>query len=140
MADYNYQREINGINDQWHKVSLPNNIFNNIKNDLSDIRIYGIKTDNDTIEAPFVLQRLTEETNLTKINFLTLNETHNTDGYFFTFEIPTSESINQINLDFSSPNFDWKVTLQASMDNHEWFTVVENYRILSIKNNLTNYQ
>ncbi len=140
IGDYNYQREIDNVSDQWHKISLPNSIFNKVNNDLSDIRIFGVKANNDTIEAPYILKVLTEESQLNKIHFLNLNEVHNTKGYFFTFEVPTSETINQINLDFSQSNFDWNITLQASMDNQEWFTVLEDYRIVSIKNNLTNYQ
>ena len=49
MENYNYTREIQGINDSWHKITLPNSIFKNVKNDLSDIRIFGITSNKDTI-------------------------------------------------------------------------------------------
>ena len=140
MEDYKYQREIKNVTNQWHKISLPNSIFNKVANDLSDIRIFGTKANNDTIEAPYVLNLLTEDKQLTQFDFLSLNESHNSKGYFFTFEIPNSETVNQINLQFLNSNFDWKITLQASTDNKEWFTVLDNYRILSIKNNTTKYQ
>ena len=72
--------------------------------------------------------------------FKTLNASHNDKGYYFTFEIPTKEPINQIKLQFKQVNFDWQITLESSQDQNEWFTVVENYRILSIKNDLTDFQ
>lgn len=41
---------------------------------------------------------------------------------------------------FKQENFDWKVTLEGSNDNKEWFSILTDYRILSIKNNGTDYQ
>ena len=37
-------------------------------------------------------------------------------------------------------NFDWKVTIEGSHDQKEWFTITDDYRILSIKNELTDYK
>jgi hypothetical protein len=48
-------------------------------------------------------------------------------------------AINHIKLDFKENNFDWKVVLQGSQEQKEWFTIVDDYRILSIQNGLTDY-
>jgi hypothetical protein len=53
--------------------------------------------------------------------------------------VPTSKSLNQIQLDFNNDNFDWKVKLEGSQNQQEWFTILEDYRILSIKNDQTDY-
>ena len=62
------------------------------------------------------------------------------EGYYFTFEVPTSEAINQIKLEFDQQNFDWRVKLEGSQNQQEWFTVLDKYRILSIKNKLSDFQ
>ena len=140
LDKYSYKRELKGVSEQWHSMILPNNIFGNISQDLSDIRIYGITAAKDTLEAPYLLRMLKEEVTIKEIAFKTINTSHTDKGYFFTFEIPTKESINQINLGFKQKNFDWQVRLEGSQNQIEWFTVVEDDRILSIKNELTDFQ
>ena len=56
MDDYNYKRELKGVDEQWHKVILPNEIFGKSSQNLTDIRIFGLPENNDTIEAPYLLQ------------------------------------------------------------------------------------
>ncbi len=140
IDEYNYKRELQGITDQWHKVELPDALFGKVSSNLSDIRIYGITTDNDTIEAPYLLQILRGKTSSNEVSFKTINSSHNEKGYYFTFKIPTKEFINQIKLDFKQDNFDWKLTLEGSQNQQEWFRILENYRILSISNEQTDYQ
>jgi hypothetical protein len=43
-------------------------------------------------------------------------------------------------MDFGQENFDWKVNLEGSRDMNEWFSIAEDYRILSINNQHTEYQ
>ncbi|MCF6347513.1 MAG: DUF3999 family protein [Flavobacteriaceae bacterium] len=140
IDEYNYKRELQGIIDQWHKVELPNELFGKVSSNLSDIRIFGITTDNDTIEAPYLLRILTEKTASKEVNFKTINSSHNEKGYYFTFKIATKESINQIRLGFKQDNFDWKIILEGSQNQQEWFHILDNYRILSIRNEQTDYQ
>lgn len=140
MAEYQYKRELKGVAEQWHKIILPNEVFGKTSQNLSDLRIFGLTESNDTVEAPHLLQVATEKTSSNEVTYTILNESHNDKGYYFTFEIPTKEPINQIKLNFAQENFDWRVKLEGSQNQNEWFTVVENYRILSIKNNQTNFQ
>lgn len=140
IGDYSYQRELNGISDSWHKIILPNDIFGKTQEDLSDLRIYGISKSGDTIEAPYLLQRTAGQTISKEVSFKVLNTVYQNQGYYFTIENPSTESINQIKLEFEQANFDWRLKLEGSQDQAEWYTVVENYRILSIRNNETEYQ
>lgn len=140
IKEYNYKRELKGISGEWHKIILPDEVFGKISQDLSDIRIFGITPSNDTVETPYLLRLTTEKISSKEIAFKTLNASHNDNGYYFTFEIPTTEPINQIKLDFSQKNFDWRIKLEGSQNQNDWFTVVENYRILSIKNEITDFQ
>jgi Protein of unknown function (DUF3999) len=136
----NYKREVLGIKDQWHKIILPNNIYAKVLPQLSDIRIVGITKENDTLEAPYILQTVEEKLSKKEVAFHLINQSKNEKGYYFTFEIPTKNPVNEIKLDFNQQNFDWKVMLQGSQNQQEWFTILEDYRILSIKNEHANYQ
>lgn len=138
IEQYNYKSELTNITDQWHQVILPTTIFGKVKNDLSDIRIYGI-TATDTIEAPYILQHTADETIDQDIKFKLINESNNENGYFFTFEIKDKKTINHIDLIFQEKNFNQVLKLEGSQNQKEWFTIVDDYRILSIKNEITDY-
>ena len=139
MDSYDYKRELNGISETWHKITIPNEIFGAVSNDLSDLRIYGITDNNDTIEAPYLLQLEKEKIVSETIKFNTINTSNTKNGYFFTFEIPSAKTINEINLDFGTKNFDWGIGLEGSQNNQEWFSILKDYRILAIKNSVTDY-
>jgi len=139
MEQYDYKRELHGITDQWHKVILPDEIFGNLSPNLSDLRIYGVTASNDTIEAPYLLRLGTEKRATHEVNFKNVNTSYDKKRYYFTFEIPTKEPVNNIKLNFNQQNFDWRVKLEGSHTQQEWFTVLDDYRILSIKNQLTDF-
>lgn len=140
MTSYSYSCELDGISDEWHKIVLPNEIFEKVNSNFSDIRIYGITTDSDTIEAPYLIRQAKDKVVNKEVAFKSLNVSYNDEGHFFTLEIPRSEAINKINLDFDQENFDWRIKLEGSQDQREWYTIIEDYRILSIKNKITDYQ
>ncbi|MFC4870672.1 DUF3999 family protein [Negadavirga shengliensis] len=140
MERYSHKRELKGISEQWHKIVLPDEIFGKVSNDLADIRVFGFTNSNDTIEAPYLIDLKADKVDAKEIAFRMLNASRDDRGYYFTFEVPTSEPVNQIQLDFEQNNFDWKVSLEGSQDQREWFTIVSDYRILSIKNDLTDFR
>lgn len=140
LHQYDYKRELQGITAPWHKVVLPEEIFGKVTPNLADIRIYGITAAKDTIEASYLLKLKTEKIVAKDVNFRFLNTKQNEKGYYFTLEVPSEEAINQLKLDFKKENFNWKLTLEGSQNQQEWFTVVDDYRILSIKNAATDYQ
>lgn len=140
MEEYTYKRELVSPSDQWHELSLPQEVFGKTTPNLKDIRIYGITASNDTIEAPYLLRVSSDKVVQQEVEFKTLNTVQNNNGYYFTFELPSVASINQIKLDFIQQNFDWKVKLEGSQDQNEWFTVLKDYRIMSIRNAFTDFQ
>ena len=146
MQEYSYKRELKGVQESWHKIILPETMFGSLlptgkagSRKLTDIRIYGITKDNDTIEAPYILQKTKDQVSSEEIVFNTINTSYNNAGYFYTFEIPSEASINEIALAFGQQNFDWKVTLEGSQNQQEWFTITDAYRIVSLKNELTDF-
>lgn len=140
VKQYTYQQDINGITEQWHTIMLPDEVFGRSSQDLKDLRIFGITPEQDTLEAPYLLQIANEKTNTKLVDGKLLNSSKNENGYYFTFEIPALVPINEINLDFKQANFDWKVKLEGSQNLTEWFTVVEDYRMVSLQNELTDFQ
>ena len=140
MDNYDYKRQLTGISEEWHTLVLPDDIFGKTSQNLSDIRIFGITKNKDTLEAPYLLQIAEDKRTMKNVPFNMLNTVNNAKGYYFTFEIPSEETINHIQLDFAQKNFDWTVVLEGSQNQKQWFTLVEDYRILSIKNDETDFQ
>lgn len=139
MNDYNFKRSISEPKGIWHKIVLPDEIFPKVSSSINDIRIYGITSYSDTIEAPYILNELKETTIVKEIPFKLINTSNKDNEYFFTFEISSDEIINQIKLDFSQNNFDWIIKVEGSQNLTDWFTIKENNRILSIHNSNANY-
>ncbi|QIL40932.1 DUF3999 family protein [Pedobacter sp. HDW13] len=137
-APYRLKREITGVQATWHSMVLPNPIYQKLKPGFEDLRIFGIKG-KDTVEIPYLLKQRDNQINTKEIAFKQLNQSSANNTYYYTFRPAVSGVINQINLDFKQENFDWKVTLEGSNDNQNWFTIVKDYRILSIKNQFTDY-
>lgn len=140
MQKYSYQRALIGVQDPWHKLTLPDDMFEKVSPSLSDIRVYGITTKNDTVEASYVLKLNDEKVIKDNVPFKILNTSHNEKGYYFTLEVPSKAPINNLQLAFKQFNFDWHINLEGSHDQKEWFSIVEDYRILSIKNAETFYE
>jgi hypothetical protein len=137
---YDYKRELPGIKDQWYRIILPNDIFNKVAPDFSDVRIYGITGTKDTIEAPYILRQSAEKAEGKEVAFHLINQSKNGKGYYYTFDLPTEIVVNQIKLAFRQTNFDWRVSLEGSQNQREWFSIIDHYRILSIKNDRTAFQ
>lgn len=138
LRDYDIQIPLAQTKDTWHTVTLPKSVFSLVKEDFSDIRIYGT-TETDTVEVPYVL-RSSGPTGSEEIrDFKLINSTSNSTGYYYTYAIPVDKPINKIELSFENENFDWNTTLEGSQGQNQWFTIVDDYRILSIKNEHTDY-
>ena len=140
MDEYNYAQPIIGVGDEWHKIVLPENIYSNVKPNLQDIRIYGVTSIGDTVEAPYLMKILDDKTSLEKVPYRRINNSKGVEGYFVTFMLENQRPINRIELDFKTQNFDWNINLEGSMDQKEWFTILSDYRILSIRNTSTKYK
>ncbi len=137
--DFNYKRKLDGISATWHTIILDNEVFVKSAKDLKDLRILGIDQNNDTLEVPYMLNVLADKLRTKEISFKLINQATNAAGKYYTFEIPEEQEVNQIHLDFNKENFDWQVVLEGSQDLNDWFTILQDYRILSIKNATADY-
>lgn len=138
--DYKYKRKLSKIENMWNQIDVSNNILSKIKYDFSDIRIIGVTSNKDTIEAPYFIKNSGFKIKVKEAAFKLLNESNIADNYFFTFENIYSDAVNKITLNFKQSNFDWKLKLEGSQDLNIWFDIVDNYRILSIKNPSAEYK
>lgn len=136
---YKFKRSITDVNSVWHKMVLPDDLYKKANLGFEDLRIFGING-KDTIEVPYLLKQRADKVTTNDIAFKQINQSANPNGYYYSFQSPAINLINQINLAFKQENFDWKVALEGSNDNKEWFSILTDYRILSIKNNATDYQ
>jgi len=140
QQQYAYKREIKGVTEQWHSIIFPDEMYEKLNRDFSDIRIFGVTKNNDTIEAPYLLRLLADNIESKNVTVDLRNQSKTKEAYFYTFENKSAVSVNEINLSFKQKNFDWKIGLEGSHNQLEWFSIVENYRISSIKNDLVDFQ
>jgi hypothetical protein len=137
---YHYLRPIENVTEQWHEMELTDDLYKSLNRQLTDLRIIGITAEKDTIEVPYIFNFNADKTIADRIPFRKLNTTQYDGSHFFTFKIDTETPINQIILDFQNENFDWNITLEGSQNQRKWFTILENYRLVSFKNTSTNYE
>jgi hypothetical protein len=134
-----YKNEITGVENQWHSISLNEDVLSKVSENLSDLRIYSVSPTYDTLEIPYFLAEQNTLEEKSGINFKIINRSHKDNQNYFTFKLKEIKEINEIILDFKQENFNWKIDLQGSNDQKEWFDILEDYRILSILNKLTDY-
>ena len=141
--DFSFKRAIKpNPATEWNKIEIPLPMYEKLNQNFSDIRIYQL-SGKDSLEVPYLLSKTQfaslENETTEYIGFKILNQTKTADGYYFTLESPITADIEEIDLHFSNQNFDWKITLEGSHDQKQWFSILENYRILSIQNSKTDY-
>jgi len=137
---YSYQREVQGVSDQWHKLTLPEDIFDKVAPELNDLRIIGISASGDTSEVPYILKLDADRTVEKNVGFSIVNQSQSGKDAYVTLALPINVRINQMMLDIDSDNFDWRIDLEGSHDQNQWFVIAKDYRILSIKNPRTDYR
>jgi hypothetical protein len=135
---YDYKRDLSGIKDTWHSIEIPDEMFEKIDYSMNDIRLYGING-KDTIEAPFFSQIQQDIITSESVDYELINKSKTSNGYYYTLEINSDVNINSMDLEFSHQNYDWQILLEGSHDQLSWFTLVDQYRVLSIHNSLTKY-
>jgi hypothetical protein len=138
FQDFEYKRALLNVENQWHKIILPNDFYQKTKKELADVRIFGIDKNQDTIEVPFILRALRDKTSQKRQKLKLLNQSTLDGNYYYSFENSSLEIINQLSLELNLQNFDLKVSLEGSQDQKKWLSIVENRRITGIQNEFSN--
>lgn len=140
MTDFKYKREISGVEDRWHRMEIPAEVYEKLEYPLNDIRIFGVTNENDTIESAYLIDvQRTEKTSDSRPYEL-LNKVRNARGYYYTLRLSADVDINEIDLSFDRYNYDWEITIEGSQNQNDWYVVAEDARILSIRNDYADYR
>lgn len=137
---FRYRRALGPVAAGWRQLTVPDAVFGKASPGLADLRILGVSAGGDTLEAPYVIRATTKVEAVKRVPFKTFNTTHNAQGYYYTFEVPDDETVNEIVLELDNRNFDWRVQLEGSGDQTEWFGILDDYRILDIDNAQTQFR
>ncbi|MDO5509398.1 MAG: DUF3999 family protein [Weeksellaceae bacterium] len=135
--EYRYSREILGVEHTWHSLTLPPQVVEKTQPSMADLRVYAINAEQDTLEEPFILSRHKLIDKTQNVTFQQINTSHSPQGSYYTFHLTRPQLINHMQLQFREDNFDWQVQLQGSHDQQQWFTILQDYRIIAIKNPYT---
>ena len=135
---FRYSRALDSVEGTWHHVELPPDMYRRLNESLSDIRILGITNSGDTIEAPYIRRERKEIVSSQQVSLTLRNQSRQGDYFFVTVAMTEPATINRLELDIVNSNFDWRSRLEGSSDEKEWFTVLNDYRILSLQNEFTN--
>jgi hypothetical protein len=138
-APFQYQRKLPAATDSWHKVILDKAILARVQPSLHDLRVIGINAKGDTLQMPYLLKELKQETKSETVSASILNSGKQNGRYTYTLQLDDNITINEIVLRFQEPNYERKVRLEGSQDLKNWTLIAQDYRILSIHNDFTNY-
>ncbi len=114
--------------------------MNKMDQELNDLRIIGISASGDTTEVPYLLKLDADRIYEKDIAFSIINKSQNGSDAYVTFTLAMAMRINRMMLDIERDNFDWCIDLEGSNDQKQWFVILNDYRILSIKNAQTNFR
>jgi len=137
---FKHLREIQGVTDEWHKLELPVDVISHSKRNLDDLRILQIESKGDTLEAPYFVELNKPISTKIDVPITIINRSSKNGAHYFTIKLKELVELNKIDLSFGNSNFDWRVKLEGSQNNNEWFSILDDYRILSINNSKTNYK
>lgn len=133
IQDYQYKRQLKTDNNTWQSMTLPDEIYSRLNDELSDLRIIKI-IGSDTIEIPYIPSYRFNTNEVNEQYFTLVNRTRSEEGYFYTYKVPAIITLNRIKIKTGLVNFDLRVTLEGSNDNLNWFTITGNYRISGFSN------
>lgn len=139
QGTFNYRRPLKGIKDQWYRIALPDEVYGKLKNPFSDLRILGLTRDGDTVEAPYLLEVAKSQEFMKLVPHSALNYVSRDGYYYFTLQALDEPIINHIDLQFSEHNFHWQVHLEGSQNQSDWYTILRDYEILSIREDYADY-
>ena len=128
---YTYFRLLKTDTIGWGELVIPDEVFSKATCDLSDLRIKGITSTQDTIEAAYLLQIASDQVSTVSFPIKTLNKVRNTNGFSYSFEMPFDTVINELQLNFNNKNFDFKIILEGSADFKLWENIVSDYRLVA---------
>lgn len=137
---FDYKVELKTVTENWMQIDLNTKVLSKVQSDFSDVRIYEFGDSKDTLEVPYIIKSLENKFTEKGINFKLLNQSIKDEDLYLTFQTINDIEINEIELILNEDNYTYNIDLEGSTQQTEWFKLLKDYRILSIKNANTNYQ
>ncbi|QQS42140.1 MAG: DUF3999 family protein [Acidobacteriota bacterium] len=139
QEEFAFKRKIEGAKEGWARIVLPDEIYSRLRPDMADLRIFAVSASGTSEQVPFVIDR-GGAGGVRRVDFRLINQTRGDGGRYYTFEPVETSYVNRLVLSFGVRNFDWRVSLEGSNDQRDWQTIVDNYRVLAISNELADYR
>lgn len=135
QESFRFKRSINGVQQEgWHAITLPSDVFSQLNQDFSDIRIFALEG-SDTLEVPYLLDVRVNVETTSSVTLPVLNKSYSDGALYLMFELNAAQPVNYLELDFTESNYFGRVSLQGSDDRRQWFDVVTDQRIVSVDKN-----
>ncbi|MDO5607859.1 MAG: DUF3999 family protein [Capnocytophaga sp.] len=132
---YDYWQELAGVkHGGWYAITLTDSIYERLQSGTNDLRIIGITPQKDTLTAPYLLETKTADAITRQIDYQIINSSKSSEGYYYTIRPKKKQDLNHIELQLDNRNFDWKIHLEGSNDQKQWFTLLSDYRIVAVHN------
>lgn len=134
-----FMRPLPQMRSSWNRVVLPADIYAQLQPPFHALRVYGKTANGDTVEAPYLVRSLKQSAAIREWSLPILNRSFANAAFFYSFQVPADSIVARIQLDFGIRNFDFLVTLEGSDNGTDWYTVLDNYRLVGISNPETNF-
>ena len=139
VDQYQYRRAIEDVSQQWHSISLPQDILNRTNAQKADMRIIGYDDLGKEIKVPYLVRSLKDE-ELVESEYANIFNESTLDGVsVYVADKVALGKINRINLSIGNSNYDGRVKLEGK-DGDNWFTILDDYRIFSFQNEIGNFR
>lgn len=139
QTSFRYSRAVTGIDHEgWYALNLPPEMFDDLNHSLSDIRIYTV-TDGDTLEIPYLLDIQQDITSHEAVAVPMFNKSYRDGSLYLTFEVRAGQKVNHLDLEFYERNYFGWVTLEGSDDRKQWFEIIRDQRIVSVRKGTGDY-
>lgn len=139
LSQYNFRQELPEINYTWQQIEISPQMFSAVLPSLKDIRIIGFTPGNDTVEAAYIIEKQKEIISSSDVPFKLINLVNDGSNYYSTFSTLKQEAINSIKLELSKQNYNMKVKLEGSNDQIKWYEILNDYRLVGIRNEFVSY-
>lgn len=138
--DFHYKRRLAPVEKEgWYNLILPVDVFQHVNSNYSDLRLLQI-TEKDSTEIPYLLKIKNDDVSEGFLNLEVLNKSTRDGKLYLTFKLNKGLEVNYLDLSFEEDNYNGYVKLEGSNDQKEWFELVNHQRILSMQNNMINFQ
>lgn len=139
QSSFKLRRAIDDIHAPgWYSLTLPEEIFAHLNRDLSDLRLYTANA-GDTVENPYLLKVNHDVVSTEKVALKVVNESYNQGSLYLMFELNAGQKVNCLDLSFLESNYFGWATLEGSDDRQQWFGILKDQRIVSVRKSGVDY-